>query len=347
MPHHYNILRTEKVKTRADITNASEHNFRLRMQSNIDASKTHLNKVLLNTLGADVKQANSLQIKLTEFYQSLGIKEKKDNVLMMEFVVSASPEFFEGKNQAEVEKWANHQIDFFKKEFGDQVKIAVLHLDETTPHLHIMIGTEIKSVKNYKNRYGACQKETWSLNADRYNPQFLTDLHTKHYEWNKKPYPKLKRGVKGSMREHKSLKQFYEVVDKALSTNYEKAIQDVLDSLETGFISGKVSIDEVKDKFAPMINQLLKQNKALKEKYSLDLKEMLEEINAREIRLTAEEQILNERKAVYSNFIKKIDEKDSEIKTLKAENERLKKLIPKQKQHLEPSGNKFNQKLAI
>ncbi|MDN7880512.1 plasmid recombination protein [Burkholderia aenigmatica] len=347
MPHTYNILRTTKVKTRSDITNASEHNFRLRMQSNIDASKTHLNKVLLNTLGADVKQSNSLQIKLTEFYQSLGIKEKKDNVLMMEFIVSASPEFFAGKNQAEVEKWANHQIGFFQKEFGEQVKIAVLHLDETTPHLHIMIGTEVKSVKNYKNRYGMCQKETWSLNADRYNPQFLTDLHTKHYEWNKKPYPKLKRGVKGSMREHKSLKQFYEVVDKALSTNYEKAIQDVLDSLETGFLSGKVSISEVKDKFAPMIHQLLKQNKALKEKYALDLKEMLEEINAREIRLTAEEKILDERKAVYSNFIKKIDEKDSEIKTLKAENERLRKLLPKAKSELEPSGNKFNQKLAI
>ena len=41
---HNNILRTEKVKSRGQITQAAEHNFRLRDQNNINKTRTHLNK---------------------------------------------------------------------------------------------------------------------------------------------------------------------------------------------------------------------------------------------------------------------------------------------------------------
>jgi len=149
-----NILRTGKVKTRMDITQAVEHILRLRMQANIDASKSNQNCVLVNSLNADLDKASSLQEKLSEHYDSLGIKEKQDNVLMMEFIVSASPEFFEKMEPSKIKEWAEHQVKFFKSEFGEQLKIAVLHLDEKTPHLHFMIGTELESVKKYKNQKG-------------------------------------------------------------------------------------------------------------------------------------------------------------------------------------------------
>ena len=93
------ILRTAKVKNRTQITQACEHNFRLREQSNIDTSKSHLNQVLVNSLGVDTTIANDLQLKLSKHYQSLGIKERANNVLMMEFVVSASPDFFLNKSR--------------------------------------------------------------------------------------------------------------------------------------------------------------------------------------------------------------------------------------------------------
>lgn len=94
-----NILRTAKVKSRGQITQASEHNFRLREQHNIDEKKSHQNKLLINSLGVDVSKASDLQERLTEHYNSLRIKERSDSVLMMEFVVSASPEWFVGKKQ--------------------------------------------------------------------------------------------------------------------------------------------------------------------------------------------------------------------------------------------------------
>ena len=43
----------------------------------------------------------------------------------MEFVLTASPEFFtDDKKKAE---WASHQIDFIRKEWGDNCKLAVIH----------------------------------------------------------------------------------------------------------------------------------------------------------------------------------------------------------------------------
>jgi len=319
-----NILRTDKVKSKGQITQAAEHNFRLRDQPNIDGSRTHLNRLLVNSLGVDTSKASDLQEKLTAYYNGLGVKTRPDNVLMMEFIVSASPEWFEKKTPEQVQKWANHQVAFFQNKFGDQLKIGILHLDEKTPHLHFMIGTEQKTVKRYKNQKGEFFKETWSLNADRYNPKFLTDLHTEHAQHNK--VLGLKRGVEGSMRKHVDLKEFYKLVNKALSTDYQKQIEKTLDTLETGILSKKVSIEEVREKFAPMINGVLKQNKALREKYKLELQEWAQKL-AEEKKLVAEEAAnLAQRREVYSTAINRmqvdarvIQELESENITLKAE----------------------------
>ena len=298
---HNNILRTQKVKSRGQITQAAEHNFRLRDQNNIDKARTPLNKIMVNSLGVDFTKASDLQEKLTIFYQGLGIKERSDNVLMMEFIVSASPEFFENKTPAQVENWAKHQVEFFEKKFPGQVKIAVLHLDEKTPHLHFMVGTELESVKKYKNQKGEFFKKSWSLNAFRYNKQFLIDLHTEHAKHNEKFG--LKRGVRGSMRNHTSLKEFYKIVDKSLKADYGKQIEKSIQSLETGLLSGKVSIEEVREKFKPTINGILKQNKVLEEKFALDVKKWAEDLAKREAELDEALKDTLARKALYIEAI--------------------------------------------
>lgn len=331
-----NILRTEKVKSRGQITQACEHNFRLRDQHNIDKSKSNQNQILVNSFGIDTSIPNALQIKLTSHYDSLGIKERSDSVLMMEFIVSASPEWFEGKSNQDVQDWANHQVDFFQNKFPGQVKIAVLHLDEKTPHIHFMVSTEMKSVKRYKNQKGEFFKETWSLNAKRYDRKFLIDLHTEHGEHNKKFG--LKRGVKGSMRKHTELKEFYSMVDKAMSTDYQKQIDKTLNILETGLLSGKVSIEEVREKFAPMVNKVLKQNKVLREKFTMDIKGWAEklskkddELDKKELELKEKEEKLKARRDVYVSAINRAVSDSELIKELQAENKALLNEVEKYK----------------
>lgn len=348
-----NILRTEKVKSRSQITQSAEHNFRLRTQNNIDSSRSHLNQILVNTLGVDTKKSSDLQEKLSAYYKSIDIKERGDSVLMMEFVLSASPEFFTMpvKSSKEIQTWANDQVDFMKKEFGEQVKIAVLHLDEKTPHIHFMVGTEIKSVKKYKNQKGEFFKETWSLNAKRYNPEFLVGLHDRHYEWNKKY--KLQRGVKGSMRKHTTLKEFYRRVDEALNSDYDNAIEKVIDSFTTekgifGSNTNKVTIEEVREKFKPMINNVLKQNKALRAKYAVDIKDLMLELVKREqeAELTLKE--ANARKELYAEAInaKGLDAENlfsvtKKMLALEEENKRLKERYePKKSTNKNTKGDK-------
>lgn len=216
----YNILRTKKIKSRANITEAAEHNFRTRTQPNIDKSRSGLNKILFNPMNVDTKKGTSLREALDEEYTKLGIKEKKDNVLMLEFVVSASPEFFENSN---TDDWANHQLEFFKSQFGENLRMGVLHLDETTPHIHFMVSTEQKSVKKYKNQKGEFHKETYSLNAKRWDPKFLENLHTAHAEHNKRFG--LARGQYKSKGINKPVKDYYKELSQIKKEMENKVTQ--------------------------------------------------------------------------------------------------------------------------
>ncbi|MCA8068302.1 MobV family relaxase [Burkholderia vietnamiensis] len=335
MPN-YNILRAKKVKTRSQITQAAEHNFRLRHQRNIDKNRTHLNRTLVNTLNIDTNNASSLQEGVTAYYKNLGVKEKEGNVLMMEFVISASPDFFKNKSKKQIDEWASHQVGFMRKEFGEQLKIAILHMDEKTPHFHFMVSTEVKSFKKYKNQKGEFHKETWSLNAKRYDPNFLRGLHDRHAEWNKNFG--LVRGVRGSLRKHHDPKEFYKMIDEALSTKFDKTIEKTISDMETGWFSGKASIAEIREKFKPMMNTLLKSNEVLRKKFLFDIKQWAENLykqkkeqEAKKLELEKQEKDLTARRELYAEALNSKNNDVSLLSSLMDRNEVLQQEIERLK----------------
>lgn len=301
----YAILRAKKIKTRAQITAAAEHNLRLRQQSNIDESRSERNEILYNSLDADMTKAASMQDKLSEFYASLDIKERKDNVLMLEFVATASPDFFKGKTIEQIGRWAADQVKFVKNEFGEQLKFAVLHMDESSPHIHFLISTELKSLKRYKNQKGEFHKETWSLNAKRYDPEFLVRLQDRYAEHNRKW--KLSRGVKGSMRKHVPMKTFYRAIDLAMQTDYKAKIDKLVDNIEMT-IGERLSMNAVRKKIreflTPYIASFAKQQKIARVLGKLDFHRLQEEIISDKKKLKAEFSEVNSRKDVYQEAIK-------------------------------------------
>lgn len=319
----FNILRCEKIKTRQEISKISSHNFRLRSQSNIDNSKTGLNRIVFNSLNVDTSNSNDLGNKLFEHYDNLGVKVKTDNVLMLEFVVSASPEFFKGISKSDFERWVNFQIDFMKSEFGDNLKLGVLHLDEKTPHFHFIVSTELESVKKYKNQFGNFEKKSWSLNAKRFDPDFLVGLHDRHAKINLEF--DLDRGVRNSVRVHKPLKQFYKMIDRALSVDYGKEIKKALSSIGTVF--GMVKIQEVEEKINPLINNFLKQNKALREKFKFDLNQFSKNLSEKQKKLNELEKKLTKDRDIYIKSIDKAMEYKAIIEKQRIEIDRLIKII--------------------
>ena len=248
------------------------HNLRDRTnnEKNIDASKSHQNEILIDDF--DLQSAKEFGTgyakKLNDYYNKLEIKQRRDAVQAMEFILTASPEFFAKATQKEKEKWVKTQVDFARKEFGKNLKLAVLHQDESTPHIHLVISTEITKVQKFKNRYGTCEKKVTSLNAKRFNRSYLKDLHTRYAEHNKEFG--LIRGLEGSEATHTDLKTNRADVKEALNSDYTKQINKEIDkqfgSKNLLGLPNKFTATEIKEGLTPFINKIVKKQKTLKTK---------------------------------------------------------------------------------
>ncbi|MFR0618484.1 MobV family relaxase, partial [Limosilactobacillus mucosae] len=65
---------------------------------------------------------------------------RKDAVVLNEWIVSSDQEFFKGLDADQIRQYFQTAVDWFGREFGrDNLQYAVIHMDETTPHMHLGI----------------------------------------------------------------------------------------------------------------------------------------------------------------------------------------------------------------
>lgn len=110
--------------------------------SNIDLERSHLNRILE---GDKRGVAQSLQ----NFYAG-GVKRptSQSETPYLRLVVSASPEYFRPDDPEAVgtwdedrlEKWLEATMNQLRKEHGEDLIFAELHLDEDTPHIHAVVA---------------------------------------------------------------------------------------------------------------------------------------------------------------------------------------------------------------
>lgn len=165
----------------------------------------------------------SLQELVEERLSALQIKPRKDAVVAMEFMVSASPEYFRpddpgawGKyDQERTDKWIEATLGWLKKKYGDNLIAVDFHCDEATPHCHVTVLPAEKSLKKKRrtkeqiaNNEPSETYESWSLNAKKlfgkkamYELQDEAAAAVKHLG--------IERGLKGSKTQHKTLKRYY------------------------------------------------------------------------------------------------------------------------------------------
>lgn len=141
----YGIMRVEK-RGRADVygiqleanRTVEQHEKGLDFdKSDIDWNKTRDNIFLVHT-----EHWNKEITKATKQIESeTGKKTRKDAVVLLDGLFTASPEFFEGKTTQEIKKYFEDCLDFYVKEYcqGDETRVlnAVIHLDEATPHMQV------------------------------------------------------------------------------------------------------------------------------------------------------------------------------------------------------------------
>ncbi len=176
----------EKYK-RADVVgiereNERDENYKSTRNPQIDKSKTRLN---YHTVPYEKKYLSFIDERIKQL--SPKRKTKDDAVLITSFILGSDKEFFDRITAEQQKQFFADCTDFFSERYGkENVVSAVVHLDESTPHLHF----NLMPVTNGR----LCAKELFDQTA-------LRDLQTDFHEAVGKKYG-LERGKEGSMAKH-------------------------------------------------------------------------------------------------------------------------------------------------
>lgn len=134
MGKQYAILRVQKCKG-AEIGAMQYHNDRepgKHTNPDIDQSRTRLNREMCPH--ADYE--GEIQARIDAGYKGAR-KVRKDAVRLVEGIVTASPEFFDGASAEEVRSFFEDALGFCREEFGESNLVHfTVHMDEETPHAH-------------------------------------------------------------------------------------------------------------------------------------------------------------------------------------------------------------------
>lgn len=262
------ILRLQKLKTFADVGGSLSHNYRNRETLNADADRTHLNDHDLDT---NEKCMSAIRDRIPE-------KRRKDAVLCIEHLITASPEW-DGWGTSKETEFFEQSKKWLENKYGKKnVVSTTVHRDETTPHLVAYVVP--------------VDEETGRLNAKKFIggsrhtlSQMQTDFAVEVKDLG------LDRGLQGSKAKHTSIQEYYEKlnnyenepgIEKGLT--YEVPEPEFLESKSTyGDRVAESIIDQIFNQIGPRFdraNLLASQSKKLKKELS-DVKKTLNEVQQR------------------------------------------------------------------
>jgi len=155
------VLRVAKIKCLGQLGAANSHNDRHQGKSHTDNATPIMGGGIRRLQGSeDIVQAFKDKITAKQ------AKPRKGAVLALEFVASASPEWFQTASQQDKERWVERTLDFLNKTVGgsENVLSAHLHDDESTPHIHLVAVPLVQ-----KQRRRAGRKPKLESSQDKQN----------------------------------------------------------------------------------------------------------------------------------------------------------------------------------
>lgn len=154
----------------------------------IDSSRTHLNYHIIYPMKSYTEIINE---RLSEL--ALKRKIRSDAILMNSFIVTSDGEFFKSLHPWEQREFFSDCAEFFSRKYGKENMIsAIVHMDETTPHMHLNFIPVNEGRLSSKSLF------------DR---KKLAELQTELHEVVGKKWA-LKRGKEGSQAKHLSTAEF-------------------------------------------------------------------------------------------------------------------------------------------
>jgi len=187
------ILRTQKLKSPVAVRRSMAHAFRSQATPNADPGRLGSN---------DHFGAQSPEDALAAFNGRLPEKHRKDAVLAIEYLITASPEGMANKSRSEQDRYFADSLAWLKDRHGaENVVYAGIHRDETTPHMYAYVVPR--------------DPDTGRLNAKRWlggvkalstmQSEFVDQVGHRHG---------LVRGIERSRAKHTTVKAFYGALEK-------------------------------------------------------------------------------------------------------------------------------------
>lgn len=186
-----------------------------------------------------------------------------------EILFTSDKIFFDSLSKEELMKWANTVLDFVYEDLGykkEQIIHATLHMDEKTPHIHLVV---VPLVKKFDKRVN---KERYSISKKAYikNSIHLSELQDKYCNRLNKNGFKLERGQKNTGVKNLSPRQLKQVtrifnkdLDNAkweLNRKYRTFISK-MESKTKGILNKKIVFDY--DTYLELMDYLKQANEAV------------------------------------------------------------------------------------
>ena len=212
---HYAILRVEKIKTFADLRAVGQHNTRAIPAATVPGAAPPVERLRLT--GPFDQRAKSL-------FKKLEVKFKKNQIIAVEILLSASPEWWAQASNLQKKEWIESTEKFLHEKFGKGLISISYHTDESTPHIQaVALPIYYRAVKKCgakpikaesiakRQLEEANAPKIWRLSYDEIlggEPENLSKLQTRYHSF--VAHLGLDRGeiTLGQGIKHRPLKQF-------------------------------------------------------------------------------------------------------------------------------------------
>lgn len=187
-PKSFAILRVGKIKTKGHLSAALGHNFRERDTPNADLDRKGDNLVLKGP-GTGKGVIEAWDDRAPE-------KIRKNAVHALEYFIGGSPEKLHAMSREDQDAYFRRALDWLEKRHGaENVLSAVIHRDETTPHMQaLVIPLDARGKLNARELVGGKDK--------------LSQMQTEFAREVGQPFG-FERGQERSRATHQTIKEYY------------------------------------------------------------------------------------------------------------------------------------------
>lgn len=196
---------------------------------NADPEKSNLNEELVS-MKSETPEGKEITLTINQAIRKrlneAGIKKvRKDQNTAIEIILTGSPETMNNLSEEDLKKWVEESMEWAGKQWGkDNIVSAVLHRDEKTPHIHIILvplvtGQSRRTAsKEKKLAQQGISKKKYNINNERlrlsanevYTQPRLYGYHTSYAKEVGEKYG-LQRGVRaeaGSRKKHQTSEDY-------------------------------------------------------------------------------------------------------------------------------------------